>query len=527
MYCMASCSSGLAGMITVNALKDLSNTGQNDIDGIRNYCNGASRPESSGGVGTDTANYLSKLSFNQIRGINVDDTNANDLSGQNRIDANGKFVPSLALESVLQNSMKYKYKPFIVVGQQVPYYLLQRYGKAWTWSESTWNLYRDYAYKFIRYVVLDYQGSGFKNTLFDIGNEIDIASADIVWTQKFIGNNGSPERYAHLKKIYEVWQKAVNKVAKAAPNREISIAGPAIVPYSIYISPQYYGFNWRDTFIDDVANHGWRLNIFSFHYYGDQGAVGNGSAHPDFPSLKKQIESVQTKLKSRKLRAKVNITEWGQSSITNNRDLGKINYTPEGAAWVVAFFKDAVDQKLNDATYLIMRDNFGTETTGIPTVPALLHMKSNKQYPKPIYNACRMFSLLPGSRKTVNLAQSQPNLVSIASGDQNSVGIIVANYNYLFDYPNHNFRDKSSPEEVKLQFNNLPFSGSAVLQQYLIDANTSNLAKYVDANLPSNLSGTELQKVMQTNIAISNGSVTLPSVTLGKSAVSLWLIKRP
>jgi hypothetical protein len=95
----------------------------------------------------------------------------------------------------------------------------------------------------------------------------------------------------------------------------------------------------------------------------------------------------------------------------------------------------------------------------------------------------------------------------------------------LFDYSNRVFKDLSTPKAVNVQFNNLPFSGRAVVQRYLIDANTSNLARYLDAEQRPDYGGTNLQKVEETNVIISKGTVILPQVTLGKSAVSLWIIQ--
>jgi xylan 1,4-beta-xylosidase len=514
ILCCVECGSSTATVIQGNAKANVSQSGQNDIEVLRNYCRGSGRTEANEGTGKTTARYMAQLGLKKIRGVNVDNTDSG-----NRIDSRGRFIPGPVLESVLADAKTYGYTPHIVVGQQRPGYLQPQ---AWAWSARTWQSYKEYAYKFVRYVAQDYQGSGFPTSFFEVTIELDIGANPITtWTQQFPGNNGSRQSYEHLKTIYGIWQAAVTRVAKENVARTVLVGGPAITDSGVF----YAGFNWQNAFIDDVANNRWRLDAYTFHSYGDNAAVGSSPAHPDFGYLKDNLQALRIKLKSRGLNPRIAVTEWGPSSFADDSKLGRINYTHEGAAWTIAFFHDAISQGMHDAVQLIMRDNRGAETTGKRTCPSLLHMSNRMEYPKPTYNACKMFSFLPGDRKMVSQSSNQPDLVAIASASSNSAGIIIANYKYLFDYSNRVFKDLSTPKAVNVQFNNLPFSGRAVVQRYLIDANTSNLARYLDAEQRPDYGGTNLQKVEETNVIISKGTVILPQVTLGKSAVSLWIIQ--
>jgi xylan 1,4-beta-xylosidase len=572
------CSPVWAGTVVVNARTNLAGS----LQQVRRYCKGAAYPDSVGGIGS-SASYLAQLGFNQIRGLNVDNTNAAIPGEQNKLDANGNFVSGGRLNEVLREVKKYKYNPMIVVGQQVPYYLYQSYGDAWTWSDAVWQQYRNYAYKFIRYAALEYQGSGFNRIIFEVGNETELVPPEFAWSEPGIkaGEFGTPQRYAHLRRIYGIWQEAVARVSQEAPTRKILIAGPAITPYGLYYAPRDRGINWVDTFVDDVAKNNWRLDYFSYHFYGDQGQVGNGVPHRDFPSMNDQFQAIHQKMKARGLRSKLILTEWGASSTADqNSVLGQINYTHEGAAWAIAFmYENLKSTVLSDAFFLTIRDSFGTATTGNPSFPSFLHINNGATYPKPIYGACRMMVLLPGSRKAVTLPNNQPNLVAIAGGhgSKRSTGVIVANYRYYLDIWNNAVSDSTQSEPVTVQFDGLPFSGPGVVRQYVIDANTNNsavtlrLGKYrykvakkkptvqrspktmVRKSKKAQLSplmtraqrsmvsngkpkskgnqlnsnrklASRLQLTNQFEVNVQNGTVTLPEVTLDKSAVSFWTI---
>jgi xylan 1,4-beta-xylosidase len=511
-YCTALyASAGLAGTVTVNAGTNQSDSGRDDIDQIRNYCRASGRPEANTGIG-GTSSSMARIDARSLRGVNVDN------SSSGNVVQNGKFVAGSPLESVLDDAKLNEYSPKIIVGQETP---TGYPPDGWNWSSTTWNQYRDYAYRFVRYVALEHNGDGFSDVLFEVLLEPDINP--VVWTQSSPGYNGSTERFKHLQKVYEIWQSAVNQVANEAPGRRILVGGPTITSFGVY----YAGFNWQDKFIDWVADNKLRLDVYTFHSYGDFEAVGNAPPHPDFGYLRDHLKNIRDKLNSRGLwNTKISNSEAGLSSVADNQTLGRINYTHEGGAWLVAMVRDVVGRDLSDFVQLLMRDDQGASTTGTKILPSFIHTSAGQQYPKPVYNACKIFSLLPGTRKSVTPSDAgQADLVAIASGNRNSAGIVVANYNYAFIYANGGPVDRSTPQSVTIRFNSLPFSGRAVVQRYLIDANTSNVAKYLDSGTPLDLNGIKLQQVSSTNVTVSNGSVTLSPETLGQSAVSLWVIQ--
>jgi hypothetical protein len=517
MYCLAASQTSLAGTIAVNAAVNVSDSGRSDIEVTRGFCRGATRAESGSGTGSTSARYMSRLSLAVLRGINVDNADSG-----NKVDSNGTFVAGQRLQDMLNDAKINNYVPHVIVGQQKPAYLP---ANAWTWSSSTWAQYRDYAVKFVRYATREFQNTGFSTITFEVGNEIDVEqNPNYIWTQQNPGGNGSQQRYNHLKIIYEIWQAAVTQVASEDPSRQVLIEGPNLTTYGIYFAP----FNWANAFIDDVANNKWRLDHLTYHAYGDNaGAVGNAPPHPNFGNMKDMIQDLRNKLNSRGFNnVWIVNTEWGPSSFTDDgSSLSRINYTHEGAAWTIALLKDIVSFGLARGSNAFVRDNIGAASApGNPSTPSYIYARDTVEYPKPVYNACKMLGLLPGARKSVSLPTGQPNLVAIASGNRHSAGVIVANYKYQFDYPNQSFTDLSVPESVSVQFSGLP-SGPAIVEQYLIDANTSNLAKYLDAGQTPSVNGTKLQRVASTNVTVANGSVTLPAVTLSKSAVSLWIVQ--
>jgi xylan 1,4-beta-xylosidase len=555
MYCVFVSNPALAGTITVNAGTDLSESAESDIGRIQSYCNGAGR--SSRSIGDVAASYMSQLGVNELRGINLDNTdNGSRLDGV-------YFVPSTTLNSALEDARKYGYSPHIIVGQQVPKFLKDRFGDAWNWGPDAWEQYTIYALGFVRYVAYDYQqGNGFSKSVFEVTNEVDVDdSQGTIWTvanSKVVANSQTQEpephriRYEHLKRIYGIWQGAVTQVANERPDRIVQIAGPAITqPFAPTPTGSYVGvnrnlINWRDTFIDDVVANNWRLDIYTFHFYGDKGVVGNATAVPYFSSLKEQVRAAQEKLSSKgRGGTLVALTEWGPNSNTSDVTFsGRVNYSHEGAAWTVAFLKDAVGRGLNNAIQLLIRDDIDFKPQNL-AFPSFLHFRdsngntivdSNEEYPKPVYNACKMFALLPENRKTVDTPSNQPSLLAVASANPDSAGIVVANYNIAFSQqiadpqnPTQQILtniDNSVDEPVAVQFNGLAFSGRAIVRQYLIDANTSNLAKYLDAGQTPNLNGTQLQQVSEIEVDVVNGSVLLPQVVLGKSATSLWIVKK-
>jgi hypothetical protein len=320
--------------------------------------------------------------------------------------------------------------------------------------------------------------------------------------------------------IYRVWQAAVDRVAKEFPSKTIQISGPALTVGSFTYAP----FNWMERFIDDVNQQKLRLDALTYHYYGDQGAVGAGSPHPDAVALKQQLQMLRNKLKAvGRGSVPIRITEWGPSCSTGDRKLGRINYTPGGGAWTAAFLKDALSSGLDRGVLLLSRDNEGANTTGLSTQVSFTYLQDSQDYPKPVYNVTRMFKMLPGRRRQVTTSTQQPNIGAIASTDNKTVGLLVFNYKYKFDWPNE-YKDMTVNEPVSVLINNMPFSGQVTVKRYLVDENTSNVAKFLDAGQKPDLEKTKLQQVETFSATVNNGTLDLGTRTLGKSAVSLWLV---
>ncbi|HEY9447907.1 MAG TPA: hypothetical protein VIQ62_12615, partial [Burkholderiales bacterium] len=173
-------------------------------------------------------------------------------------------------------------------------------------------------------------------------------------------------------------------------------------------------------------------------------------------------------------------------------------------------------------SYLIVRDNFGANTTGLPTVPSYTHIRDGVDYPKPAYNVFRMYAMLPGTRKAVTL---QPGDVrAFAAADGASAGLIVYNYNYRYNWPS-DYTDLTVEQSVVPGFANVPFDGAVSVERYLVDENTSNVARYLDAKQPLDYNGAMLTRVEACAATVDQGTLVLPARTLGPSAVSLWLVK--
>src|SRR4029077_7713479 len=153
------------------------------------------------------------------------------------------------------------------------------------------------------------------------------------------------------------------------------------------------------------------------------------------------------------------------------------------------------------------------------------HVEDSVEYPKPISNAFTMVDRLKGTRKLATTGAAKPNLLALASSDSHSAGLIVANYNYNFDYTHKNFSDRTSSEAVTVAFKNLPFSGAVTVERYLVDAQTSNLDHWIaEGKTPPSVQATQLQRVETFTTTSTNGALILPARQLGQSAVSLWIV---
>jgi hypothetical protein len=491
----------------VNAAQNVSETGGNDVAAARALFRSASYPESNGGL-ESSATLLNGIGTSYSRTINAEDTSYVDIAGN--------FFPSNRIQWNLEWIKRYGYNAHVIVGQRQPGFIATA---ASQWSAAQWNTYQDYADKFVRYVAVQYASSGFQETIFEVGNEIDITQ-DVrdLWT---LANPGVPQgddtRYQHYMRVFQVWSRAVDRIARENPGRTIRIAGPALGGQSLFLSGQF----WHERFIADVTAGGMRLDMLTHHFYGD---ILNGWANVPGSSLRAQLQRMRRALVAYGLSAlPIAITEYGPSEGSDSV-FGHINYSHESAAWAAMFVQEALAGTATAGSYLIVRDNFGASTTGAQTVASLTHIQDGIDYPKPNYNAFRMYTMLPGTRKAVTLPSAQPDVRAFASADATSAGLIAYNYNFRFNWPS-DFTDLTVNENVAPAFTNLPFDGAVGVERYLVDQDSSNIAMYLDNGTPLNYDGTMLKRVESCAATVEQGALILPSRVLRPSAVSLWLVK--
>lgn len=493
--------------VVADAAQNVSDTGGDDLAAARGLFRSASYPESNGGL-QSSGSLLNSIGTTYSRTINAEDTSY--------LDGSGAFFPSNRIQWNLDWIQRYAYNAHVIVGQKQPGFIAT---PASQWSADQWSVYEDYATKFVRYVAVQYNNSGFAETLFEVGNEIDITQ-DVrdLWT---MANPAVPQgdegRYQHYMRVYPVWARAVARVASENPGRTIRIAGPALGGQSLFLTATF----WHERFITDVATNHLRLDMVTQHFYGD---VLNGWANVPGSNLRAQLQRIRRALVANGMASvPIAITEYGPSE-GSDAVFGHINYSHESAAWAATFVREALAGTATAGSYLLVRDNSGASTTGSPTTPSLTHIRDGIDYPKPVLNAFRMFMMLPGVRKAVTLPAQQPNVQAFAAADAASAGLLAYNYNFRFNWPS-DFTDLTVAETVAPGFVNLAFNGSVSVERYLIDRNTSNIARYLDAGSAPDYNGSMLTLAERCSATVSGGSLVLPPKVLSPSAVSLWLVR--
>jgi hypothetical protein len=78
-------------------------------------------------------------------------------------------------------------------------------------------------------------------------------------------------------------------------------------------------------------------------------------------------------------------------------------------------------------------------------------------------------------------------------------------------------------ETVNVLFSHLPFNGPVTIK-YVVDQNTSNVQKFIDAGTTPTLAGSALQMTEQYTGTVVNGALVLPAQAMTPSSVSLWTI---
>jgi hypothetical protein len=493
--------------LVVDASQALSATGGDDVAAARTLFRSASYPESNGGL-ESTASLLDGIGTTFSRTINAEDGSY--------VDGSGGFHASDRLNWNLPWMKRYGYNAHVIVGQRQPAFIAT---PAPQWTADDWARYQDYATKLVRFVAVEFDGTGFPQTIFEVGNEVDITQ-DVrdLWT---LANPAVPQgdesRLQHYLAIYAVWARAVATVAAENPGRAINIAGPALGGQSLFLTNSY----WHERFANYVAANGLRLDIMTFHFYGD---LLNGWANVPGSSLRAQLQRIRQALVVYNLGSVlIEVSEYGPSE-GSDAVFGHINYSHESAAWGAMFLNEALAGTATLGSNLIVRDNFGANPTGSATVASLTHIENGVDYPKPIYNTFRMFTMLPGTRKAVTGTAQEPDVRGFASADGASAALIAYNYNYRFNWPS-DYTDLTVPESVVPAFVNLPFGGTVSVERWLVDESTSNIEYYIDNGKPLDFNGTMLARVESCSATVSGGSLVLPARTLGTSGVSLWIVK--
>ena len=499
---------GLASAtIVVDAAQEVQQSGGNDLAAARALFRSASYPESNGGFQSSGA-LMNGIGTTHSRTINAEDGSY--------LDGSGKFFPSDRVGWNLDWIKRYNYNLHIIVGQRKPAFIA---GNASAWGPADWSRYEDYATKFARYVATQYGGTGFPETVFEVGNEVDITGdTRDLWT---LANpsvaQGDDTRYQHYTRIYQIWARAVDQVAREYPGRSVKVAGPALGGQSLFLTNSF----WHERFIRDAITSGWRLDLVTHHFYGD---ILNGWPNTAGSSLRAQLQRIRNALTANgRPSTPVMVSEYGPSE-SSDSVFGRINYSHESAAWSAVFIQEALAGGATVGSYLLVRDNFGPDTTGTPGISSLTHIRDGVDYPKPNYNAFRMFTMMPGTRKAVTTPADQPDVRAVAAANASAAGLIVSNYNFSFNWPSDN-TDRSVNRNVVPGFSNLPFNGSVIVERYLVDRNTSNVARYLDVGQTPDLGGASLTRVEQCGAAVNQGTLVLPGRTLGPSAVSLWLVR--
>jgi hypothetical protein len=494
-----------SGDVIVDASQTVSETGGNDMAAAKNIYASASAPESDGGLYPDWNLISSEFAMKRMRNING--------LGDCALDSSGKLTGCTRLNNDLQNMQHFGLTPHIVVGQWAPASIA---GSPLNWGATQWAQYDALCYAIVNYVVNQYGGTGFSEALFEVGNELDTTKdpRELWLTPTSSVAQGDPSRFAQFDVIYKHWANAVDLVAMRTPTKQIRIAAPSTGFWTVYYGS---GQLWHNQIIQKYAAQHVRLDVISLHIYSNEAN-----------DLVKYAQSIRsTLIASGIANTEIWVTEWGPSELADPI-LGAINGSHQGAAWAIDFLLQALKGTVTGGSFLEVRDNQGHDTTGISAdmfEATWNHIAGGTEYPKPIANAFSMVDRMAGARKSVTVDPARPNLKALTSSDSSSAYLIVANYNYLFNYALRNYSDLSKGDTVTVAFKNLPFNGSVTVDRYLIDAQTSNLDYWVAAGkVPPSVQATQLQKVESISAMVTGGALSLPARQLGPSAVSLWIV---
>jgi hypothetical protein len=491
--------------VVVDASQTVSETSGDDLAAAKNIYASASAPESNGGLSVDWNLISSEFSMKRMRNING--------LGDCAVDDSGRLTGCSRLNNDLATMKSKNLSPHVVVGQWAPSSIG---GNPSEWGAAQWSKYDALCYAVVNYVVNQYAGTGFTEVLFEVENELDTTTnAQDLWLTKTPHvPQGDPSRFSQFDTVYTHWANAVSLVAHQSRNKRVRIAGPATGFWTAYYGS---GQLWHNQIIQRYAAKGIRLDVVSLHIYGRE-----------VNDLAKYAQSIRnTLIASGNPNAEIWVTEWGPSDLGDSY-FGAINSSHEGAAWAIHFLLQALRGGVTGGSFLEVRDNQGTDMRGVTAEmhsASWHHVLSGVEYPKAATNAFSMVDRMIGARKVTTVDAAKSDLRALASSDSSSASLIVANYNYLFDYNHKNYSDLTKKQNVTVAFKNLSFSGPVIVDRYVIDAQTSNLNYWAAAgNIPPMVQSTQLQKVESFSARPTNGTLTLPVVQLGQSGVALWIV---
>lgn len=352
--------------------------------------------------------------------------------------------------------------------------------------------------------------------------------------------NGDVRRLSHdllpVQKIVSDEIASINS-QNLYSGKTIEIAGPAMAGWNLSVRPQGTLPSLEEQFIEQTFNasgpfHA-NLDRFSFHYYGSIEALRTGSTAQicntdvtdPFNLFEQMITAYKTKLSAANMsNVPLFLSEWGATAC----DSGDVNISHKGAAWVAAFLPEALAQGVTMGSFLTIEDRLvygGPAATSLIGGASLLHTYGDASsytfLPKPPMNVFKMYSLMSGLRNQVTVAPagSSSHLNAFVTSDQNSTSVMVYNFDpYLVFNNDANARTDTAENfsiSVSNMFKTVGYSGSVKVERYLVDANHSNLAYFLQHQSDTPGPDPSLQKLPDATATVVNGTLQLASQSLG------------
>lgn len=484
----------LNGVITVKPQNPYSASGQDDLERLRKLYDSA---DSWWGLDDKEYNWVKQVGVKGFRACNI--TRNSYMNGSN-------FVPG-NLAFMLWSAQRRHLNPHIVVAQEAPANLPSNAGD---WSSSDWDNYYIYAYNVIKYAA-KFKGDitwpeGFDEILFEVENEPDGGGVYSYWWVNGTYPQGSPVFYNALFNIYKVWARAVQQVSTENPDKMLKIGGFGST--NTTWDPNYFPVNWELQLARDAGRDNIRLDFLGIHFYN--GLVGKRDSDGVWPYQHAVMRQVLNE--SGFPNAEIMCTEWGPDGFGSS-----VNVNQLSASWTAGFLSEWCEYVEDGAALTFLQPNNSWIWPGFVT--------SRAEYPTAQFNVFKIFSMLPGHRVEVSETDLPPSLSgAFAASDGNSIGVVV--YNYIGWSP-IDLSDLSKTESVQIRVEDVPFTGQAAIEQYIVDSNHGNIyTQYVMPGELPILDNLKLQRLSLSIADVDNGIITLPRTTLAKSAVSLWMISK-